>query len=265
MGLYTNWNYQDPHHQPAQSDVHSWPHTVGGSIMNAPNVDATTKPGMRAILAAFQTTGWTWNPKRGGRGEGAGKALLDRDQAGQGECGWLGWALHILLETPAPYGFGRAGLSTPRVYSGRDTWDGPNQEGSGFVATHVGVHFGRPANVSDYGPLSPMVGLSDLYKWGDHVVVEYAVNGRTYFWDPSYNTKYNNITDMAVYRIQSEEHCVSATGELGMHLHLTNGNWLRMRFPSEVNYNPHTVYLGPEGQKIPVPARPSANRTCIIL
>ncbi len=267
MGLYSSWDYSDPHHTPSATDLNAWPGTVGGVIMAAcAHFNVQTEGGMDSIVHAFQNIQWCWNPKKGGRDAGPGKILLDRAAAGQGECGWLAWALHILLETPPPYGFGRAGLSTPRVYSGGNTYDSPLQESPGFVANHVGVHHGRPANIADYDPNAPMVGLSNLYKWGDHVVVEYAVNTGTFFWDPSYDTKYTLITDMAVYRVTGDETIFDKKGDpIGQHIKLNGGLWLRGRFPSETNYSPHAVYLGPESAKIPSPPDSKKNGVCLIL
>jgi len=267
LGLYSTWDFGDPNHNPAMPDVGAWPGTVGGQIMAAcAHHNATTEVGMDAIVAEFQNIGWAWNPKRSGRSLASGTTLLDRTAAGSGECGWLAWALHVLLEVPAPYGFGRAGLSTPRVYSGLNDYDQVGHEGEGFVATHVGVHHGRPANVARYDPHSPMVGLSNEYKWGDHVVVEYAVNTGTFFWDPSYNTKYARITDMAAHRIVQVDTILDRGVPIGQHLRLNGNQWMRTRDPAEINYNPHTAYLGPEPNQIPDAVRaPTGTRTCIIL
>lgn len=254
MGLYGNWDYTNPHHQPTGNDVAAWQGTVGHAIMAAAgNQNVNTFMGMRRLVAAFRTINWAWDPARGGRGEGSGKTLLDRTVAGRGECGWLAAALHVILKTPTPYGFGRQG-SVIRTYSGLDGADpGGGQQGDGFVSHHQGIHHGLPANVCTYSPGVNPVPLDDLYKWGDHVVVELAVGGMTYFWDPSYNTYYARITDMAANRVQNTE-LVAYHGMPNFLYRLDNGRWLRHRSGNENSYNAHSVCLmSTDNNRVPAP------------
>jgi hypothetical protein len=258
MGLYTNWKYNDPNHVPAIADQGAWPNSVGGRIMQAPalvGININTLPGMTALVNEFQNIGWAWDPSIAGRTAESGKTLLDRQIAGRGECGFLAAALHILLKTPPPYGFGQAG-SDIRVYSGKAGADnGANDiQGDGFVAQHNGLPHGISPNVCQYDPVGNPVPLQNLYKWGDHCVVEYAVLGNTYFWDPSYNTRFNAITDMALHRIAATQVIVQ-NNVPSQHLRLNNNHWLRNRLGTEVNYNPFCIYLmSTNNNQVPMPA-----------
>ncbi|MGH9440182.1 MAG: hypothetical protein ACRD22_20490 [Terriglobia bacterium] len=57
MGLYGNWDYTNPHYQPAGNDVAAWQGTVGHAIMAAAgNQNVNTIMGMRRLVAAFQAS-----------------------------------------------------------------------------------------------------------------------------------------------------------------------------------------------------------------
>ncbi len=255
MGLYSNWDYANVGHLPAGADLAAWPNSVGGRIMNAVGAaNVSSLVGMSSVVAEFQNIGWVWDPSVAGRSELSGKSLLDRQIAGRGECGWLATALHILLKTPAPYGFGQPG-SEFRVYSGLAGADpAPAIQGDGFVAHHAGLHHALPANIALYDPLHNPVPLENLYRWGDHVVVEFAVAGNTYFWDPSYNTRFNQITDMASHRI-TQTQIVMQGAHPNMNFRLNNNRWLRLRTGAENNYNPHSVFLlSTNNNPVPLPA-----------
>ncbi|HWM93289.1 MAG TPA: hypothetical protein VN493_21180 [Thermoanaerobaculia bacterium] len=255
MGLYSNWNHLAPLHQPSRVDVTAWPNTWGGVIKRAATmkgISVFNTLGMKNLLQEFQQAGWTWNPGAAGRGLMCGKAWLDY-QVGTGhggECGWIGWALHTLLITPKPYGFGIPAAQCPiREYSGEAT---AGNNGYGFVADHaLGGHFNLGANVST--SLNPAV-LTPFYYWGDHVVVEYL--GR--FWDPSYNKSYANITDMAAYRcaLVPVVDFRIGTGDFAAQMNPRAGGgavWYKSRRPTEAAYHAQCRYIGPYAAN-PLPA-----------
>ena len=268
MGLYSNWNHAAAHHQPSVVDRARWRSSCGGRIMQACHTaghDHTTLVGMRAIVAEFQNVGWTWNPSTAGRGAGAGRTWLDRQAAGAGECGFVGAALAELLMTPQPYGFGlaRGQPASPAtaVYNG-------GGGGWGFLADHVGLHHGLTANVSD--PANPLV-LSPLYYWGDHVVVDYLNR----FWDPSYNTDYANLADMAAYTVVNTD-WRGASGDLAFQMRPRGGGgpdvWFRSARPADLAHvHAQCRMLGPYANN-PLPplavvavGPPSRCCECIIL
>lgn len=210
MGLYTEWTKrlapaEEDGYAPTSQNLDIWPRTVGGRIMaycEAHAIDPNTHQGMQDIVHQFnepQNLRWTWNPGRGCRSGDRAATLLDNLAAGecQGECGWLAWALYILLIAPPPYGFGLALTQhNVKVYSGligvtsNGIANHGGQEGEGFFSMHPRSYHNLPPNT--YNLTSNAL---DLYRWGDHVVVEW--NGR--YWDPSYDAWYANLYDMALF------------------------------------------------------------------
>jgi hypothetical protein len=263
MGLYANLT-NPPNPNPV--DLLTWPNSVGGRIMAAANLagnTATTLPEMIALIGEFQNIGWTWNPGIGGRNDDRGKHLLDLGIAAagrEGECGFLAHALKVLLEAPAPYGFGiGAGLAATVTYDGG---------GNGFVSPHAGVHHNLPANTS----LPNGIALSPAYKWGDHVVVDYL--GR--FWDPSYNTHYANVQGMATHTVTNMVSGFIGRGpdiEVSIQCTPVAGGatvWYRAKKAWEAGL-PHLPvggWIGPTPAQTHAPAPPAVaqnNNCCVIL
>lgn len=179
--------------------------TLGGKVMHA----ATTgnwapATHMTQITDAFYrelvAAGWRWTPSKScGSIEQAAK-LLDGEMV-HAECQVAARAFELLMQSPAPNGFGVAAAKMV-TYSGNELLIGadggqPTAESvkrdatRGFYSRHpiLGVH-GLPANVYD-----PADGrITNLYRWDDHKVVE--LNGR--YWDVCYNASYVFLNDMAV-------------------------------------------------------------------
>jgi hypothetical protein len=171
---------------------------LGQVVPIIPAVRSTTSPGYRimqraatdrialprdmarfvAIFHEIMSPLFTWNPAQGGNN---GRAVLDGTRT-SGECQYLAAALHVLLISPTPYGFGIA-ADTVRVV----TYNTDN----GFIAHHVGMHYGLAAKVIDPTNESRL----ELYRWGDHKVVEYDNR----FWDVCYDSVYDALDDMAYY------------------------------------------------------------------
>jgi len=260
MGLYTNWT-KNPTIAHTPTDVNIWPLTVGGSIMdfcNTNNLDPDIHADMQSIVHQFSVGAnlhWTWNPAIGCRGAERSCTLLDKTAGGNysGECGWLAWALYVLLIAPPPYGFGKnVDQHKVKTYSGmiggnnNGVANHGGNEGDGFFSAHPHAFHNLPPNTYNRGS-----NALDLYKWGDHVVVKY--NHR--FYDPSYDAFYNNLYDMALYNVA---HMASApvnpqNMNLGFNITWrvrtngsTNDHWFRQLQPGELGgYPPGSQVVGP--------------------
>lgn len=141
-----------------------------------------TEASMNALVAAFHgvlSTEFVWTPSQGGAN---GRIVLDGERR-TGECRFLAEALRVLLISPAPYGFG--------VDAARVTVATYDSGGNGFIARHVGVHYGLSACVVDPANRA----RTDYYRWGDHKVVRFIDR----YWDVCYNTAYAQLADMAYY------------------------------------------------------------------
>jgi hypothetical protein len=266
MGLYTNLTNPP---NPSAADLLLWPNTVGGRIMAAcVGNNAATLVEMAAIVAEFQNIGWTWNPNIGCRSGAVARGLLDLGIAAagrEGECGFLAHALNELLAAPPPYGFGVVGATTA-------TYDGTaNDTGMGFIANHAGIWHNLPANMSQPAGAA----LSALYKWGDHVVVNYL--GR--YWDPSYNTSYANLQGMAVYVVTAMPSTATGHGaaffiDASIQCQPVAGGanvWFRNKQPWEATlpHLPTGGWIGPTPARTYAPPRPVVappqNGCCVIL
>jgi hypothetical protein len=179
--------------------------TLGGKVMHAATTAGwTTAANMTQITGAFYlelvSAGWRWTPAKScGSKEQAAK-LLDGEMV-HAECQAVARAFEMLLQAPAPNGFGAAGAKMV-TYSGDEQLIGadngqptaPSVKRSavrGFYSRHpiLGIH-GLMPNVYD-----PAVGrITDLYRWDDHKVVELA--GK--YWDVCYNASYTFLQQMAV-------------------------------------------------------------------
>jgi hypothetical protein len=129
--------------------------------------------------------GWTWAPEGAGNSYLAGAALLDGTTTA-GECGFPAYALALLVNAPAPYGFGTGG-ATVRSYSGA------NREG--FIARHAHPLPGPTPNITKPDGLV----LNNYYYWGNHKVVELG----GHFYDPNLRADYPNLAGMAEGSLQT--------------------------------------------------------------
>ena len=272
MGLYAGW-MKNPKVAHANNDVQLWPQTVGGSIMtfcNNNHLNPDNHQDMMTIVGQFSAhnhLNWTWRPAGGCRSADLAATLLDKVAGGNysGECGWLAWALYVLLTAPSPYGFNKnvdpKKVKTSRGIVGNNNNGVANhggQEGKGFFSQHAqAVHNLGP---NTYNRNSNQL---DLYRWGDHVVVKH--NGC--FYDPSYNAWYANLYDMALYNaVDLESSPVDPKDfKLGFNIFWkarANGSandlWFRQLQPGELGgYPPGSAVIGPFNNK---PVAPQAQQ-----
>ena len=127
---------------------------------------------------------WTWNP--GPRTPSGGQVLDGVSMYGQ--CASLARALALLAKCPTPYGLGLSDTDVEVV-----AYKGLNNVG--FVSPHDRVHYSLDRNV--IVPNSAPAQLADLYYWENHYVVKYL--GR--YFDPSYDTEYTTLDEMAEYEL----------------------------------------------------------------
>jgi len=132
--------------------------------------------------------GWTWDVV-GARSvctsyNGASR-LLDGTQI-RGDCGFPAYALALLLNVPAPWGFGIEGARVA-------TYDG--EDGDGFLAPHQ-TTFRLAGNVTrPNGNL-----LQGFYLWDNHKVVERG----GHFYDVSYRRNHNALAALASASLRVE-------------------------------------------------------------
>lgn len=187
---------------PSAGDIAGFAATLGGKVMARATVGRwTTAANMEQITDAFyrelRAANWRWTPSTSCGNLVAAANMLDGTMM-PAECKLPANAFSMLLNAPAPYGFGEA--SKVVSYSGKELLIGANNgqptardvkrtDEKGFYARH-GVEHHLAANVWD----AASGAMSDLYRWDNHKVVE--LNNR--YWDVCYNRGYTFLTEMAV-------------------------------------------------------------------
>jgi hypothetical protein len=182
------------------------PLNLGLQIMVQAHTAGYTMPNdMAALVTLFKQViapHFEWRPKHGGSDGGA---VLDGTKK-FGECAYLAHALFLLLTAPVPFGFGLVAGPGLKV----ETYEGASDEG--FIADHVGIHYGLSSNTVDPANSARL----NLYRWGDHKVVRYHGS----FWDQCYDAQYAQLSDMARWNITATD---LVFGGRNMQFTTTNG------------------------------------------